>query len=863
MKEKKLPYVHRRGGGWASLDTPHPLQINREVVSHRLTNHLLIHSQGRRLSDLNNSYSPVGNKAKLDFIDAYKNISILSQKNKLNKLEDSPSVAYLQRCDKIRLNPEPFGMVRRTGPDTSIDIHNYSMGDVYANAFSEGINHCKDVKDLNISDNRLTEPGCVKILQNIKDKKMKKINLAENKIGSRSIYELIDIVSIADTKLRWLDIESTGVSDKTVAQLCKALGANKTLSNLNLAKNNLGYFSACALKGMLKVNNTLKRLDLHWNNFRTQGAQELFEGLGANTGLIELDISWNSFGRESSVDVARSLGLALKSNKELLHLDISYSYFSKNECEVIAELLSFNHTILGLHALGNDCAIDSKGFMLPNEFTAKMQQSHFFHRILNNSSKSPTSLKAKPKRKSLGNCWICDKWVEVIFVWTPGISGEASMPPIYLHLEHENYAAELMTKQKDGSFQLIRVLPPSRISFFFSNRSSTMKSSEFKSQLLPEPFTFDSKTVSYLNYHHFEGEVCRIKEPFSSKARMIGDAYQAGATEYEKLPWSISTSVFKDYRLDTPDFLYDCFEFDWKASKLANFVKAPEVQEQVKTILRGVYEYVVEAYRTLSAYSGNELFCVTQNVLIEFLNDCKVIDSLFQVSDLGVNWNSANAGKEKGEIYNAGNGLCRYEFMEILVRIANDRFCRNKICKNAAEALEKMLNEHYLAVLKSYDNRVFRGQVLMVEEVDYFVKAHKVVFEALFKKYSGRKATPGQKPFTSLEELRMLCAEAGIISDSFTTREIDVCYSQAMTTQIDYLFKKRHLEMSFPEFLEAVCRAAALTSVEDSPDASLRDKLAAIVPDLLSVCPQSVRDSFVIPTEETYFRMMYKAKAYS
>ena len=437
------------------------------------------------------------------------------------------------------------------------------------------------------------------------------------------------------------------------------------------------------------------------------------------------------------------------------------------------------------------------------------------------------------------------------------------MPPLYLHLESDKFVPELINKKKDGTFQIIRVVPPSKITFFFSNRSGLMKSNDFKYQNLAQPLQLeDGRSITCVNVQNFEGEICKIKEPFNSKARMLGSSFEAGATEYEKIPWSINISVYKEYRIDSEEFLNDCFEFDWKSSKLMNFVKAPEIQESLKLLLKENYQYIVEAYRSLSAYSGNELFCITQNVLIDFLNQCNVIDNLFQVSDLGVNWNSANAGKEKGEIYNAGNGLCRYEFMEILVRIAGDRYLRNKICKNASESFEKMLSENLLSVLKSYDNRIFRNTMYMVEEIDYFIKAHKTLFEAIFKKYSGKKSTPGQKPFTSLEEFRLLCIDSGMVCDSFTTREIDVCFSQAMMTQIDYLFKKRHLEMSYLEFLEGICRAAWLTTVEDFPEATLRDKLANIVPKLLSTCSKSFVDSFVKPTEETYFRMMYKPKIY-
>jgi NLR family CARD domain-containing protein 3 len=852
MKGKKLPYIHRKGGKWASSDlSSNSKSVNRDLSSN-IANRLLRLSRERRLSSLNNGLSPVGYRAKLDFIDTYKNISMLSQNNRLNKIEDSPSVAYLEQINKTYLNPEPFGIVRRAGPETSIDIHMYSMGDVYAKAFSEGINHYKDVKDLNLANNRLTEDGCVKILQKIKEKNLKKISLAENKIGKKSIAILIEILEDNNSKLRTLNIQSSAVDDRTIASLCKAISDNKSLHSLNLAKNNLGYHSAYALKHMLKYNNSLKRLDLHWNSFRSQGAQEIMEGLENNNSLKELDISWNSLGRDTSLEVARALGKALKVNTDLMHLDISYNYFSKDECEVIAEFIAHNHTLLGLHAMGNDCIVDSRGFVIPSEFTGKAQQSHFFSRMLNSTIK---------KKRQVGNCWVCDEWIEAVFKWIPGVSGEASMAPIYLHLEQDNFNPTLMTKTNDGSYELTRVVPPARVRFFFSNRSGAMKANNIPSANLSNPLKLqDGKTVTAVNTYKFQGIECSIKDPFESKPRTLGDVYKPPATEYEKIPWSISMSLFKDYRLDNHEFYNDCFEFDWKTSKLAGFVKVPEVQEKVKSMLRESYEYFNEAYKTLSAYSGNELFCVTQNVLIDFLNQANMVDNLFQVSDLGVNWNSANAGKEKGEIFNAGNGLCRYEFIEILVRIANDRYTRNKICKNAAESLEKTLSENLLPVLKSYDNRVFRSQVYMTEDTDYFLKTHKVIFDSLFKKYSGKKGTPGQKPFMSLEEFQTLCNDAGIVSESFTTREIDVCYSQAMMTQIDILFKKRHLEMSYVEFLEAICRAAHLTKVDGFDHPSLRDQLVAIVDKLLSACPKSVADGFVKPTEETYFKLMYRSK---
>jgi len=131
----------------------------------------------------------------------------------------------------------------------------------------------------------------------------------------------------------------------------------------------------------------------------------------------------------------------------------------------------------------------------------------------------------------------------------------------------------------------------------------------------------------------------------------------------------------------------------------------------------------------------------------------------------------------------------------------------------------------------------------------------------------------------SLEEFRLLCSEAGLITDTFATREIDLCFTQAMMTQVDELYKKRHVEMSFVEFLEALsrsCDMANLNTTEvlseqeeiqqlftanNSLSTNLRSKLESAFPNLFKICPQLVQDSFVFPTSETYKSMMFKSKS--
>lgn len=64
------------------------------------------------------------------------------------------------------------------------------------------------------------------------------------------------------------------------------------------------------------------------------------------------------------------------------HLDISYNSLGLHDCEVLAESLCENHTILGLHVLGNSCYVDSLGFLVPTEVPLLSLSRHPDKRIL-------------------------------------------------------------------------------------------------------------------------------------------------------------------------------------------------------------------------------------------------------------------------------------------------------------------------------------------------------------------------------------------------------------------------------------------------------------------------------------------------
>lgn len=428
---------------------------------------------------------PVGDAAKLEFVETFMNLELFAQRNKLLKLEDTPNIAYLKQVFKKNLKPEPFGIVRRKGPILSLDIHQYGMGDTYAEAFSLGVKACKELKTINLGANRLSDTGVSEILKELVSKKLESIILSENHISTKSLDHIIRMLNKIDNNIRYLDLEFTHLSEPLICVLCKALSDNKILIRLSLARNDLGESSALGLKEMLKHNQTIKYLDLHWNHLG-YGGVELFYGLEQNQSLKYLDISWNSLGRNDELFTARVIAKALTAHRRLQHLDISNNNFNQKECEVISEALKDNHKIYGLHMNGNYCVVDSKGYVIPLDFMTKIEQGHLHTRILD-------SPKYKTSKTSRINCWICEQWTEVTFTWKAGLSGPAKDPPIYIHLECDDYNPTL-TEQKDNYFYITRMVPPGMNKFFFSSDSKLMRSKEYKTKILENPLRVEYPT---------------------------------------------------------------------------------------------------------------------------------------------------------------------------------------------------------------------------------------------------------------------------------------------------------------------------------------------------------------------------------
>lgn len=167
---------------------------------------------------------------------------------------------------------------------------------------------------------------------------------------------------------------------------------------------------------------------------------------------------------------------------------------------VIAEGLKENNTCLGLHMRGNEALVDAWGFLQPVKEFGFLAADHL--------PVPKAAVKPKPSQKgqlpieepllkgardlsegisstpeACENCWICGRWTEVEFLYTPGISdgrvdlkkGEKHDPtePIHLHIDCDSYTYDLLLPMEEEldaprKYRSIRMVPPGDQLYYFS-----------------------------------------------------------------------------------------------------------------------------------------------------------------------------------------------------------------------------------------------------------------------------------------------------------------------------------------------------------------------------------------------------------
>lgn len=733
------------------------------------------HRPSRVLPTLTQSFSSSSNNlginvdfgSKLKYFSSFKNLKKITEMRNHHKQPQTPISSYLCKLEEKKLAPVPMGLIKKNGVCEKLDTSNLSMGDNYAEAMSEGLKILK-VRKIILKNNGLSDTGACKLITSLDPRYSTEISLSENHIGKNSISAIIKLNSSAYTKLDTINLESNNLSDKNISLLCNSLARSGRVKELILSNNKISDEGAVSISGYIKDSSCLEKLDLSWNNIRAIGANSIFKAMIENESIRVLDLSWNSISSPSEQKSAKTLAELFEVNKTLIHLDISNNMLGPNDCDILSEGLKKNKSLLGLHIEGNHGEIDTRGYLYKID-TVNNSNSLNYSRI----SQKSKSLKLKNK-----NCWICQKWNEVEFKWRNGKSGPYGEEPIMVHLSFENYVGFELQEQSDSYYRTIRMCPPRNIFFYFTLKGKFYLSSEY--EIIDKTIETDYGLINSLNTLDNPPSPSQLWFELKPRAKPRDNMFK----KEEELPWDFGKSVFREYIADTPELLKECFNEDIEKSKIKELVG--KEYSYLYNYLKQHYAYIKDSYKHFASVAWFD-WDVWLEILTEFCIKTGIIDNEdMRESDIESIIKTFRYWNSTTEIY-----FCRYQYMELLVRISIIKYYRNRKTNKIASAV-KLFFKTYMADLDNHSSQDFRTKKLYTQTIDKILYRHLSVLIKLYYNFASENRLNLAGFYKIMTEITK---DYAIIQSSFIlSKETSVTYSY----YDDYL--------KFVEFLEAFVR---------------------------------------------------------
>lgn len=143
--------------------------------------------------------------------------------------------------------------------------------------------------------------------------------------------------------------------------------------------------------------------------------------------------------------------------------------------------------------------------------------------------------------------------------------------------------------------------------------------------------------------------------------------FKTGKSKINQRVFRKEYSVFRDWREDNPNFLNLCFKSDSGLWKLHKFIKDPVDLEKTIELLKENFVRIKKIFLSEASKSGFP--CINWIAYSDYCALCKLVDQNCNLASIDRAFIATNVELEKHE-ENPATALERYEFMEILVRIA-------------------------------------------------------------------------------------------------------------------------------------------------------------------------------------------------
>jgi len=179
------------------------------------------------------------------------------------------------------------------------------------------------------------------------------------------------------------------------------------------------------------------------------------------------------------------------------------------------------------------------------------------------------------------------------------------------------------------------------------------------------------------------------------------------------------TSVFRDWKEDTPKTLENMFLDDIRWWKVARFIKDENDRDRTVQVIAKHFPKIKKIFTSLICQSSfpNISWIDFGN----FCERCKIIDgkgvTISTVDRAFIAANVAVEGQQLSED-NPANALCRFEFLEILARLAQSKYKETGICPTYEDSMIKLLEEHVLPLANPEPWQEWRDEFLWTIDVN-------------------------------------------------------------------------------------------------------------------------------------------------
>ncbi|KAH9146376.1 hypothetical protein AeRB84_009746 [Aphanomyces euteiches] len=770
----------------------------------------------------------------------------------------SPRTTYLSRLRQLARCPEPLGVIRKCA-SPRVDLHDYEIGNDLASAMGASISLIPGIDAVNLASNRISDRAAGDVISHLQvASALGGLDFSNNKLNLHAAKSLSNLIAITKTLVD-VNLEHNRLGSGAVVVLCDALKKNQTVTRLNLSENQFSTAGMNAIASLLVENAKIEELYLSWNKIRGVGGQRIVEAISYHNSLRVLDLSWNRLNSCPNHSIATALASSLTNNKVLAHLDLSNNALDAKACAILTSALLTNHTILGLHMTGNQAKVDARGFLLPLTTPIELHTQHKFCSIKHfeihqeNSDVTPSSAPSAfdaywPYVDRA--CWLCGRWSEHRFVWTPSSQKIDAKAKVKLHLSIDDWTGHDMTRTHEA-FMLYRMLPPGKTKYFITVETEAQKPDEKPKRqyvVLKDKRTArilrthgDEQTFGTLQYVNYIA-MTRYDGPNPCHATMP----RPGANTVKVLKWDIKKSVFatrfkespSKAPVDTDALVAKAFAVDFRHCKIDRIVRDPDRKKELEAAGVGHYRAITNLYRKYCSRGARvaiDQLSISWSGFNEFLSDCHLVDESSErckASDMDNVFVAANLEmtEEAKQQDNPDRSLTRFEFLECIIRIAINKYCNSKpvVCETPAQALNRLMEDHLVAAVPEDPNE-FRTNYLYKEEISDIFLEYVVLLQDLYAANSGQYCRVGEPKRMAIQELVQLLESFRFFTDTeLKPRDLREPFFSSKMLLLDEMAPPESLKklLCFSDFLEVLLRVALLRYPPPSTD--LADAAASL-----------------------------------